>query len=538
LSLPSEVREKILLHLIGDNLIHVKHLNYDDLAKAKGISWDNLFKADPKIAKEGAFRHAICVAAQSEQDVYDETVSGNAMVPEDESPDYFVASCMRLHEGCSMSEGGSKRLLPEEYEALTLDLRVLGACRQLYEEANHLLWATNTFSFDDANSLNRFLGSLNPAQKRNMSGMHISAKLDHWGSGRWDQAWSVALKMPYINMLRGVQNLHLCFEQCYASVRVPQTFAASYKLCKTSLDDHIKPFLRLRALDVKNITVVLCDNIGILDQEDQALFRWDRTAKNQYASDIRVQLLATNGAELVSKDAELANTAREIAMMNNAELNAIIAKSRVESMRDSVNQWTAYTKDEEEQAEMNLAKAAKITGTSKKAFKKVAKLQDEAHKKKEKAEMYRKQLGNLSKHLTEFQGKAVEAVAKHKRAKARVSARKAKSGVQTGDDTLEPSTEDHRMERPSSVGGEDEDDDEEPPWSLSYLRRELNEEEEVTLDDEKKIEDDDEGEQPQPRHMTDMDDEAGDTDEDDEMDDDFSSFFSPDPHSPTPHSKH
>lgn len=483
--LPSEVREKILLNLIGDNLIHIKHLSYDDLAKAKGLSWDDLNKADPKLAKGGAFRHAICVAAQSEEDIYDETILGNAMVPEDESPDYFVASCTKLHEGCKMIEGGSKRLLPEDYGALTLDLRVLGACRQLYEEANHLLWATNTFSFDDAISLNRFLASLNPAQKRNLSGMHISAKLDHWGWGRWDQAWSVALKLPYINMLRGVQNLHLCFEQCYASVRVPQTFATSYKLCKKTIDEHIKPFLRLRALNPKNITVVLCDNLGALDQEDQTLFRWDRTTKNGYAGDIRVQLLAPNGAELVSKDANITNTANEIAIMKNAKRCANIAMSKVDSMEDSIEQWIAHIKREDKLAQKNAAKAANITGKSKKAFSEMAKFQKEAQIKTERAGLYRKQLWALRRQLVYLQGKALEAVAKHKRARARVSARKAKSGVQTGDDTLETSTENYKMERLSPVDSEDEDNPRKAYWRSAKGTDMLSEEEEITSEDGK-----------------------------------------------------
>jgi len=221
--------------MIGDNLIHVKYLSSHDLAKAKGISWDELHEADPKLAEGGAFRHAICVATKSEQDAYDETVLGNAEVPEDEDPDYFTASCKKRHEGCRMSQGGSKRIYPEEHGVLTIDLKVLGACRQLYEESNYLLWATNTFSFDDANSLNKFLASLNPAQKRNLSGIHISAEVDHAQIARWwCEQWSLSLKMSYINMLRGVQNLHLCFQQALTSVpQFPQTYD---ELCKAELD--------------------------------------------------------------------------------------------------------------------------------------------------------------------------------------------------------------------------------------------------------------------------------------------------------------
>ncbi len=455
LSLPPEVREKILVDLIGNNLIHIKHLQYHDLADAKWVDLDEL---DPKLTKEGAFRHAICVAAQSEQSVYDGTVLGTATVPEGLNPDYFVTSCTKLHQGCKMSQIGTKTLRPEEYGVLTLDLKVLGVCRQLYEEANHLLWTTNTFSFHDATSLNKFLASLNPAQKRNMSSMHISAMLDHWGRSRGDQAWSVALKLSYINMLRGVQNLHLRFEHCYDSVSARHTFVESYEQCKLNLDEQIKPFLRLRALDAKNITVVLSDTTGRFGEDDSPLCRWDRTTKNQYAGDFRDRLLAPNGAELVSKDAEIENTANEIGIMNNAKIHVTIARSLVHTRRVSIDELRVRAIFADRQARKYAAKAAKAATESGNA----TNHQKEARSKAE-ADRYRQQLRNLRVSLTNLQGKASQAIAKYKRAKARVLARKAKNKGEddNGDDNEDLPSESPYSKRYINSGGELASDDSE-----------------------------------------------------------------------------
>lgn len=166
---------------------------------------------------EPIFRHAVCVVNQSEQSTFVKAISGYAVVSKGESSKFYIASCKERHASYLMCGDGPIFIR----EVDRLDLQVLGVCRQLYEEANHLLWAINTFSFEDSKTFKRFFDSLNLAQKRNLIAIHISADIDsgvwfnsHNQRARWDNHyWGKALKSFNLKMLRGVQTLHLCINQ-------------------------------------------------------------------------------------------------------------------------------------------------------------------------------------------------------------------------------------------------------------------------------------------------------------------------------------
>ncbi len=163
-----------------------------------------------EVSTPAGFRHAICVANQSEQSAYQEASSGYMVIPEGESPDFYVASCEERHANCHMCGNGPMSLGEQDLQALRVDLNVLGVCRQLYEEANHLLWATNTFSFEDRRAFKQFFSSLNPAQKRNLTSIHISANIGTFGSystiqhraRRDHNYWGTALNLSNLKMLR------------------------------------------------------------------------------------------------------------------------------------------------------------------------------------------------------------------------------------------------------------------------------------------------------------------------------------------------
>ena len=189
-------------------------------------------------------------------------ISGRATIPEDDSPRFFVARCGERHNRCGMwREDQLEVLTQEERKARTVDLNILGVCRQLYEEANHLLWATNVFSLDDSVSFDKFLGSLNPAQKRNLTGLHLHSNI---GCCSYNYAmtslenWATAFKMPYINMLCDVQTLHICFEQRFKRSYGPSP-DSTYNRSKWDQDADVKPSLK------KTVAVVVSDNIHAIE---------------------------------------------------------------------------------------------------------------------------------------------------------------------------------------------------------------------------------------------------------------------------------
>ena len=247
---------------------------------------------------EPVLRHAVCVANQSEQSAFVEAISGYAVVPEGESPEFYIATCKERHASCLMCGDGPMFVR----EVDRLDLHVLGVCRQLYEEANHLLWATNTFSFEDPKTFEKFFDSLNLAQKRNLTAIHISTDIgsgvwfnSHNQRARWDNHyWGKALKSSNLNTLRGVQTLHLCINQGFECVswQAPSFDSdwAEQKLKEAQQAD-LESILRLSALSIKHVTVVMSDDVWELRRNGKSTHRWTVAKKNEYAEIIRAKIM-------------------------------------------------------------------------------------------------------------------------------------------------------------------------------------------------------------------------------------------------------
>ena len=311
--------------------------------------------------KREAFRHAICIAKHSEQSAYDAFVSGDADVPEGESPEHYVASCRERHAVCKMCGDGPMALFEGERRALRLDLSVLGVCRQLYEEGNHLLWATNTFSFEDPRTFGKFVGSLNPAQKRNLARIHISTDLGRLSAyyttayqrARHDDSyWGSGLKIPSLNMLRGVQTLHLCINQTFEALPRINGNLSNEELIETNLEADVQIILRLRALSLKHVTVVVSDDPARLKKWERTDLRWTVVRKAEYAESIRARLVDPNGAELVKAEAEAANLVRKIEIRDNAADRLRTYKFNLKEKRANVIRTAKRASREEAKAEL------------------------------------------------------------------------------------------------------------------------------------------------------------------------------------------
>lgn len=467
LLLPSEVRENILIHLVGDNLIHVKYLEGYKLrlaiaaedehhgtdASKDGTSEDQsshvivdpdnggdeddddggIAAYEARLAVMRAeyppptFRHAICVADQSEQSAYQEAISGHAVVPEGESPEFYVAPCKERHATCKMCGSGSMFLCEEDRQTLRVDLNVLGVCRQLYEEANHLLWATNTFSFDDPKTLEKFFGSLNPAQKRNLTNIHISTDIGGYYSGHADanyrtrrdsNYWGRALKLSYLNILRGVQALHLCLNQGFECFHTLANDSAEMTIEAAQQAD-LEPLLRLRSLSVKDVTVIVSDDGNILEKNRKSVHRWTATKKMEYAETIRVQLMDPGGAELVKTEAEAASLARKTEMRDNAGARLKSCKKVLKARHTDMIRSAKGASLEEAKA---VSAAQEADRVSKKDWKKAAKLQDAAETQKEVAARARSWADLNLNNEKSCQKQVANAREKYKRAMARLGA--------------------------------------------------------------------------------------------------------------------
>ena len=376
-----------------------------------------------------AFRYAICVANQSEQAAYQEAVSRSVVAPEGESPEHYVASCKDRHAACNMCGSGPMFLLEKDRHALTVDLNVLGVCRQLYEEANHLLWTTNTFSFEDPQTFGKFFGSLNPAQKRNLTSIHISADIGGLGSyynisayqrARWDSDyWGKGLKISNLKMLRGVQTLHLCINQGFQCLTRGYGTESPEKVIERAQEADMDSILRLRALPLKHATVIVSDDAERLKHTGGMAHRWTVIKKNEYAERIRVQLADPGGAELVKTEAEVANLERKTEIRDTAATRLKHYKSILKDKRADMVQTAKSARRERAKAVLAAQKANQV---SNKSSKKAAKLRDAAEKQKRRARYMRGAAEASAKKEKYWQEQVNEARKKFQRALARLGA--------------------------------------------------------------------------------------------------------------------
>ena len=386
--------------------------------------------ADPVRFDKPALRHAICVATQSEQAAYQEAVAGNAVVPEGESSDFYIPSCIERHANCKMCGSGPRFLLDEDLKDLTVDLNVLGVCRQLYEEANHLLWTTNTFSFEDSNSFAKFFASLNPAQKRKLASIHISADiggtgysyyrtgLSHQASNlqraRWDSNyWGKALKMSNLNMLRGVQTLFVCIRQSFDCVNrhFGNHTTAGDEVIEEANKADLEPILRLRALSVRHVTVVVSDFSEQLERHGWSAYRWTVAKKNEFAESIRALLVDPKGAESVKTEVEAAKLARNTEIRDST---AVILKDYKEILKcKRIEARSAVHLASKAEAEAELAKQNADQEPGKRLYK--AKKRD-AHKLENKAIHARTRANNAVQIEKNWRERVDKERGKHKRA--------------------------------------------------------------------------------------------------------------------------
>ena len=170
----------------------------------------------------------------------------------------------------------------EESPQPMLSLSLLGACRQAYEEANLLLWTTNTFSFEDGTTLRTFVNSLHSTQRKKLTRMHIDFAIQCISDKECQQALSLSL----ISRLNGLRTLHATISQL-SQLRV---------YCE------VLPFLdRMQVLPLQDVTVVVNKDTypwGVrLTTATPPPTLWPITERQELAERIRSKLLEPNGPE-------------------------------------------------------------------------------------------------------------------------------------------------------------------------------------------------------------------------------------------------
>lgn len=249
-----------------------------------------------RITNSEVFRHSTCVATVSEEEAYNEASAGYTTVewqahtpPRPRSPNpvwrykdtlrYHITPNRTRHVDCGAWATNRQWLRGRQGGHSDLDLNILGASRQIYEEANNILWATNTFSFNDPVTFGKFMASLNTAQKKKLKNLHLSSIF--YEECVPETVWDQTITKRLVRVLHGLRTLHLCIE-----IRATRSLFCHSKpreeFVWTDLDDLFRPFLLFRMLPLTKATVMVSDSIPYFDHlndddEIPTLFTGDGT---------------------------------------------------------------------------------------------------------------------------------------------------------------------------------------------------------------------------------------------------------------------
>ena len=301
LGLPAEIRERILAHLLGDRVIHVTHPH--PLANEYSCGYPG-----------HRFSHNVC-----QKDPIREPVATATMV-----------TCVGGREHHCQCKGGD----PEKWDGCTTDdearssnptlkdsLNVMGACRQLYREAHHILWTSNTWSFDCPRMLSMFVTSLNQTQRSKIENLHIFGThgrlTDAAGAAcGWLGLNSVGsvLNSKTLSLLRNVTHLDICIDQGWTYAH--PGWRPVYK-DTDGWNSSFESLTVLRVLPLKAVLVSFTQNAARSQQHSDnapiitgypphpfcVLDSLSSEQKNKYASQLTQTLLTADGLSL-QKSAE------------------------------------------------------------------------------------------------------------------------------------------------------------------------------------------------------------------------------------------
>ncbi|MCJ1293717.1 hypothetical protein MMC34_005272 [Xylographa carneopallida] len=239
LKLPYEIRGKIWREVLGDHHVHiVRGVQAREPPVTNFTTYDTSSPVVPYQSTE-PLKHYICVQEQTEMATYQQWKTdiecGSAKSVEhwkhkNECTSEF--QCDRPF--CPATESH------QEYNAgRKLQLSLLGSCRQIYVEANKVLWGTNTFSFEGTKLLRDFLAQLNAQQKQLLRKVHV----------KWNALGLHfdALSKATIKALRGLKVLHITM-----ALNISPFQYSRWSQYRAS---HLRSVLELRILPLEVVTV-------------------------------------------------------------------------------------------------------------------------------------------------------------------------------------------------------------------------------------------------------------------------------------------
>ena len=169
-------------------------------------------------------------------------------------------------------------------------LSVLRSCRQMYVEANNMLWTSNTFSFADPTTFERFMMTRTINQKRLIKSLRLQMVSAFNEGCQWEKSLNIAL-VRSLSALRRLR-LNIEYKSPFTSYD-PDSAERNNLLCITAKFDRLKKLSILPVTDAE--IVVVCPKYELEDQTTKAV-------RKDCAEGFRKILLNPKGAQIYAED--------------------------------------------------------------------------------------------------------------------------------------------------------------------------------------------------------------------------------------------
>ena len=285
--MPLEIRNKIWGEVLGDRLIHLEYYYDDDLSFETNEDLQGRLHWSSELNKTygSAWRHVVCEEDCPEsQENQKRTNSWGEILT------------IRSHQMCH-SKLEYDPIEPDEmYEEWScfghemMRLSVLRSCRQIYVEANNILWTTNTFAIADPTTLKRFMMTRTINQKRSIKSIRLQMESRFWGHKKWN----TALNMPLVRSLSGLRRFRLCIER--------EMEARSYENAK-SKNLHYTNYTNYEGLQkVSTLPLTKVEIVARKPKNIPGHDLWTKADREDFAEGLRKLLLNPKGAQIYADD--------------------------------------------------------------------------------------------------------------------------------------------------------------------------------------------------------------------------------------------
>ena len=201
------------------------------------------------------------------------------------------------------------------FEHEMMRLSVLRSCRQIYVEANNILWTSNTFSFADPVTFKRFMMTRTIHQKRLIESLRLQMECR-------DCQWNKSFNMALVRSLSGLRRLRLNTEQ--------KLLFGSYESAKSHNLLYIAAYSggldKLSTLPLTEVEIVV--ETPFIESEDHL---WTKVDRQDLREGLRTILLNPKGAEIYAEDELKWKERRRRERENDAQIKASIYKPRVQA---------------------------------------------------------------------------------------------------------------------------------------------------------------------------------------------------------------